>query len=188
MGSALSAVTSVATPFLGPAASAIGGLLGLTGGNSAQAQVNSVNPQLGQIQKQQLSNANNFNSNMQNFENDQINAATDASRLKTTQQQRQNNTSANARGMLYGSYGQNQNNQTAAANTNSLNNQISGIDKAAINTGQDMNNQAINNGLVLQGYNQDYNNAIYNTAMDSQKNKAGGVNGLIQAVGSVVGM
>ena len=186
MGGVVSAIGSG----IGDVAGAVGGLLGITGGQSATSpgNVNAVNPQVAQIQQQQLASANNFNSNINNYEGDQINAATDASRLQTQQQQQASTTNSNARGMLYGGYNQNQSNNVSANNAASLNNQIANINVSAQAAGQQLNNQAVNSGLVSQGLNQTYNNAVYNAGMAQAQANAQGINNGIAAIPVVGGL
>jgi hypothetical protein len=201
MGSAIGGLGSVASTIGGgiaggPVGAALGNIVGggaLSGllfgnSNDPRSLVNSVDPNIESIYKQQLKQANDFNSNINNFEKDQINASTDASRLKTQQQQKESTANSNARGMLYGAYDQNKSNGIAASNESDLNKRIGDINYGAQATGQDLTKQAAQSGLVLQGFNQDYNNALYNTALSQQQNKSNSANGLIGGVSKLAGL
>ncbi len=179
MGDTIKAVASPVADLLSP----------IFGGNGDKAAglVNKVNPMVAQVQGQQLAQANNFNANMGNYEKDQINSATDANRLKTAQDQQAGTANSNARGMLYGGHNENQNNEIAANNTNALNSRIANINMNAQNTGQQLNNQAVNSGLVLQGLNQNVANQQYNAAMNQQQQNAQGFNSLVSGVGGLIG-
>lgn len=182
MGSVLGDIPVVGN-LTGQSNSMTGNLLGGQSPNAAAAQaagmVNQVNPQIAGIQQAQLAQANNFNANAGNYEQNQINSATDANRLQTQQQQQAGNTNANARGMLYGGYSQNQGNQIAAQNQGQLNTNIANINAQTQATGQQLNNQAMNSGLALQSLNQNYANAQYNAALASRQQSASGTNALL---------
>ena len=176
MGSVLGALPVVGSLTGNSNAGILGNVLGTP--NTAAQNVNQVNPQVAQLQAQQLQQANNYNANLGNTTKDQINSATDSSRLQTQQQIQQSNANSNARGMLYGGYSQNSANNVAANNAGSLNNQIAQINYGAQQTGQQMNQSAINNGLISQSLNQQYNNNLYNAALAQQQNNAGAFNAM----------
>lgn len=135
---------------------------------SAQSQVNSVNPQLSQMQQQQAQAAVDFGNNLPAYEQSQHNAAADNSRQQLSQQLAGVTKDSNSRGMLYGSYNQGKQAQATAQNQANLAETDDNINTNAQNTLSQMQNQALGTGVTLNQTQQGENNAAYQAALQQQ--------------------
>lgn len=163
VGDAVNAVGSG----LGAAAGAVGNVLGGQQPNT-QSLVNPVNPQLAQMQQNQVNAANNYAQNLPSYEKQQQNAAADASRQQLAQGLAANTTNSNARGMLYGSYNQGQQAQTTAQNQANLQTTNANINTGDIATMQGLQAQALGNGVAINNSQNEQEMAAYQAALQQQ--------------------
>ena len=166
---------------------AIGNVLGGQQ-SSSQSLVNPINPQLSQMQQNQVNAATNYANNLPSYEQQQQNAAADASRQQLAQGLAANTTNSNARGMLYGSYNQGQQAQTTAQNQANLQTTDANINTGDIATLQGLQSQALGSGIAMVNSQNQQETAAYQAALQQQLATNQAFGSFAQGAGSGAGL
>ena len=173
---------------LGAIASAPGNLLFGQTPPSPQSQVNSVSPQLSQMEQQQTQNAENFGANLPAYEQQQQNTAADASRQQLASQLAGTTANSNARGMLYGTYNQGQEANDTAQNQANLAQTDVNINNNAQNQLSQLQSQALGTGLAVNQDQQQQQAAAYQIALEQQQSNNALFGNLMKGAGAGAGL
>lgn len=138
------------------------------GGSSSSSSADQIDPRLRKMQDQQTQNAIDFGNNLPAYEEQQQRLAADSSRQQLAQQLAGVKANSNSRGMLYGSYNQGRQAQTTAQNAAALQTAKANINTQAQNTLNQMQGQALGEGVAVQQSQQYANQTAYQQALAQQ--------------------
>ena len=171
---------------VGSASNPLGELTQSTFGGGSQ--IPAINPQLQQMEQQQINAATQFGNNLPAYVKQQQNAATDTSRQNLAQTLAGTTQNSNARGLLYGGYNQGQQANATVQNQAQLGVTNENINTNAQNTLSQMQSAALGQGVALQGQQQTLNQQAYQQALAQMQAQNQGVGSLLGGIGSIGGL